>query len=449
MEPKTFKSFDELPEEEKAGYRSLDDEGSFVKNTAIEDIESAHRLANLENEAFSELQTKVLECKMTVEEIIQKLGNKELKWDEKNALRELLFEYADLQRMKGAPIDAQLEKVLEKSYTRLQYSKILTDKYVNGLQTGEAEVIGELLKDEKMASAWQLIGKLASDEERLQAFSICKHRIKSACEVVDKVNNLDLSVKMFSEISSLCDRKSYSDNSSLTITGEHLAEKLFDKGNTALLIELVGSDVFDISYLRAFIHKFGADQKLILDLAKKSGNLEGIFFALKYVTQSELLPQSESDLALFAKLEEEQKDKLLEYSKDLVSALGQPADAVAMTKLNEDAEDQYARRKMAQNKFVVGIKGGRYIIAWSNVGIYKYHRDMFEAIRGMKAKSGGYVGFEKKDGKNIIRVERSSTDFGYYSQELLEKNREILLEAFKSALGEGEVELEIKPSSQF
>lgn len=449
MKMEGFKTYAELSQEEKPKFKPINEKGDFVEKTAIENQEVAHRIAVLENEAFGELEERVAKSKPSIKTVLKKLGDNKLKYDEKSKLQDLLFQNADLQRLKGNPIDEQIEEVLKKTYTSIKYSEILSKKLIDGVVKGDAEVVGELLKDDKLDSEWQLMYKLTDDEQRYKAFELCKERIKGACAVIEKVENVDLALRMYQEIVPLADKKSYSDNSDLESAGRRLANKLHEGGAKEQLSNLVKEGTFKLSYFKDFLHTFGSEPEIIMDLVKKSDNVDDISYALKFVADPELLDRLKSDTDSFGKLEEKDKDKVLQYLENISEAVKNPAETIAFSELKEDKYDMNARMEMPRNKFVVGIRGGKYIIAWGNMDTHEYHRNMFESIGGVGAKSGGYVGVVEEGGKLIITMRRKSSDYGFYSKELLDRNREVLEKVLQGAIGEKEFELVIKESTEY
>jgi hypothetical protein len=449
MKMEGFKTYAELPEEDKNKCKPINEKGDFVEKTAIEDPGVAHRIAVLENEAFGELEDNVAKSKLSIEGILKKLNDNKLKYDEKSKLQDMLFRIADLERLKGNPIDDQIEEGLKKTYSSIKYSKILSDKLIEGVAKGDAEVVGELLKDQKLGSEWQLMYKLINDEQRQKAFEFCKERIKGACAVIEKMEDVNLGLKMYQEIVPLSDKKSYSDNSDLESAGRKLANKLHENGAKEQLVNLVEEDIFKLAYFKDFLHTFGSEPEFIAELAKRSDSVDDISYALKFVADSEILESLKSDIDSFAKLEEEGKAKLSEYLKVISGAAKNPAETIALTELKEDKYDMNFRSEVPQNKFVVGIQGAKYVIAWSNMETHEYHRNIFESIGHTMVKSGGYMGKVEKNGKLTITMRRKSGDYGFYSKELLEKNREILAKSLQEIMGEKEFDLVIMGSTEY
>lgn len=451
MGSENLRTYGELPEEDKNKFKQVDKEGGFVGKEAVEDREVAHRIALLENDAFGELEENIERNGLSVSEIIEKLGAKELKYDEKRELQDLLFQNADLARLKGSPIDDKLEEILKKSYATLSYSKTLTKKIVDGIEKGDVDVIGEALKDEKITSNWELIYKLTDDDQRHKTFTICKERIHSACSIIDKVEDSDLAVKMYSETLRIADKESYSDASDLKSSGRKLAEKLFDGGKTEQLVDLVEDGVLTLYHCEKIIHQFGDEQKTIVDFIKNSDDIKAIRHAMKFITDKQLLSELETSSDNLVKLNEKERTEVAEFAGGVVRALDIEPEIIVLSELKKDEFDRDFGKKVAKNKFVVGIdrRTGKYVLAASNMGATEYHRDIFEKISPTIAKSGGYIGVEEEDGKAKVRIVRSSGDYGFYSKELLEHYRPFIVNKLQDVLRSENIDLSISESSDY
>ena len=450
MATEKFSTYSGLPEEEKPKYKSLNEEGDFVERSSVEDPEVAHRLAHLENEAFGVLETSVSQRDISNTEIIERLGDKKLPYNERNRLQEMLFESADLARLKGNAIDSELAEVLKKSYTRLRYSKILREKVIEGISVGDTDAIGEILKDDKMAADFRLLGKLTNDEERGKAFAVCKERLDSSCSIIDKVEDIDQALAMYSEALKLVDPKSYSDTYVIESTGKQLANKLFDADATRRIVELVNTEIFSLPQCKDFLHRFGSEPEVIMELIINAKKVEDVYYALKFVTNPELLTQLAEDTTRLTSLTDEQRGSVAGYSKEIADAIAKEPEIITLSGFKEDKDPEFGDAKEPQNKFVVGIHRGQYVIAWSNMEESEYHRNIFEKIGfGLDVKSGGYIGIGESEGKKQIRMVRSSSDYGCYSRELLEHYRAAIEKSLKEVLGDEPFELVIKISSDY
>lgn len=443
------KTYSELQEAEKDKYKRLNEQGDFVEQSAVENPGVAHRIAHYENEAFGDLETSITQRGISVQELIEKLSGKRLPYDERSELQEMLFESADLQRLKGDPIDDKIAEALEKSYTSFRYSKVLEEKLVEGVGVGDTSVIGELLKDQKFGADYQIIYKLTTDDQRKEAFTICKERLKSACAIIDKVEDTDLALAMYTEVLTLVNPKSYSDESAVESSGARLANKLFEAGATERLVDLVKSETLQLSHCRNFIHRLDDVPQTIVNLTINARKAEDIYDALKFVTDQKLLSQLGNDVKRFTNLADRQRSAVGEYCMNIAKALTEDPKVIALSELNEDEEADYSDERQPKNKFVVGISRGKYVIAWSNMDVAEYHRNIFEQIGHAEAKSGGYIGMREEDGKTIIRMVRSSGDYKYYSRTLLEHYRNAIEESLKEVFGERPFELIIKTSADY
>lgn len=449
MKLENIKKHEDLPEDIKDKYKSINEKGDFVEKGAIDNSETAHRRAVLENEAFGELVESVGASGLSVDEIVLQLDKKGLPYDEKNKLEDLLFQNADLQRLKGRPVDEHISEALKKLYTSTQYSEILSAKIVEGVESGDIEVIGEVLKDEKFKEGDSMLEKLENDEQRKQVFEICKQRISSACAIVLSVDDLDLAIDMYTEVLRISDKESYSDKSEIESTGRYIASKLFKADEKEKLLSLVGSGTLRLVYFKDFIHRLGTDQQYLIELLNNSSDVDDIYGFLRFVTDSTLLEKLYSDESSLSKFDDNNRKKAIEYIKIIVEALKNAPDIRILSELKNDEKAQYRDGKEAKNKFVVGVRGGKYVVAISNMDTYEYHKDIFQAIGGAKSQSGGYLGIDKVEEKTLVRMVRSSGDFGFYSRELLEKYRDSIEEALKVSLGDQKFELVIKTSSDF
>lgn len=439
-------TFHELSEEEQARHKSINDRGDFVEKNAVEDLEVAHRIALLENEAFGELQESIQRSGITVEEIIAKLGGTKLGYDDRRKLQDLLFQHADLQRMRGHSIDSQIAEPLKTAHAHLAYSEIMTKKLCDGVTPGDVKVIGEILKDAKILYAWQVLGKLENDEQRSAAFAICKTRIDAACSLLGQVEDTDAALAMYTEVIGLASKESYSDTFNIENAGKRLSEKLFATGARHQLVDLIESGTFQISYYEKFLHLFGTDQQVILDMVKKSHSAEDDMVALKFVSDPELIAQLTADAETFPALAEEDRTRVAEYAHTVAQALNTEPEVYGLSELDVDARGDFGTAMEAKNKFVVGITSERYIIAWSNVKRREYHRQIFEDLPPVSGKSGGYISMVEANGTVNIRMLRSSSDYGCYSREVLEHFRVPIEDALRRALEKKPFTLEIDTS---
>ena len=448
MTAEISKNYNELPDEDKKKYKTINQEGDFVEVGVVEDPEVAHRIALLENEAFGELEESVKKSDISADEILEKLTGKRLDYDEKSALVELLLENADLQRLKGKPIDDKIEAASKKVYFSFKYSSILTKKLVGGITAGDVSVVGELLKDEKLWADFDIMRKLENDSQRLQSFEICKKRVKAACLIIDTTQDLESALKMYSEVLQLADKESYSDSSDIEHSGGKLAGKLFESGDKKRLMDLVESDALQLSCLKRFLHFFGKEPQNIIDLVKSSRGVDDICYALKFVADPQLLSQLETEPGSLAKLKKEDREKVLAYARTIAKALVAGPKIIALSGEFKQDKTEF-RHKSPHNKFVVGIQGDKYVIAWSNMDDYENHRDIFNTIGKAEAKSGGYMGIDEQEDKIVIRIVRCSGDYGFYSKELLERFRGSIEKSFQSVLGGKKLELVIRESTEY
>jgi len=444
--------FSDLNKAEKGHNKPINSDGAYVAETAIEDPLVAHRIALLENEAFEELEAKTSQNQISIDEILGRLADKNLKYDEKSELTDMLFQRADLERLRGNSVDDELVESLKKTYTSLVYSKILTTKLTKGIAQGDTAVIGEVLKDGKFYANWEVFSKLSTDEERRAAFLICKERARSACDIIKQVKDIDMALTMYDEVLQSSDKESYSDKSVLDSTGCILAEKLFSAGKTEKLVDLLRTDTFKLAYYKDFMNLLGAQQVVIIEMVKQSSDANDIIFALKFVTEPGLLRQLAESAGELNKLDEESLNKVLAQAEKIEKAVaGRPTISILSTLKADipDDDDDDEKTMVPKNKFVVGIKDGKYIIAMSSVDAHEYHRNIFDSLGGTVVRSGGYLGFTEQNGKITVRMVRSSGDFGRYSQELLELYRNDIEEALRKTLETNELELIIKISSSY
>lgn len=451
------KSYQELPEEEKSNFKPINERGDFVTSTAEDNPEVAHRLALAENEAFGQLQENVSGFDLSTEEIINKLSDKSIGYDEKKQLQENLFQIADLARLKGEAIDDDLKEVLNKNYTSLSYSKLLSNVLVKSVEVGDIEVIGRLFLDEKIYDTYELRKKITNNDERQNVFEICKTRTKSACEIISQVDDLDLALQLYREAKKVADLKSYSAESDLKSTGQGLGQKLFEAGRIDELIDLVEQGVFEISFYKKFIHHLGEKPELLLDLAVRSRSVEDICYVLKFIADKILLEKlinTKGDV--FINLPSDKIEKILEYCNRIIQALDNKPQVLALSELLPNRANQYSRQMEAVNKFVVGInEANQYCIGFGNMDYKEYHRGLFESLNSrlnshrLDFQSGGYLKLDEIDGKVILTMERNSGDYGFYSREVMEHFKQDLEKELQKNFPDKEIELKIDLSSGF
>ncbi|MCX6739890.1 MAG: hypothetical protein NTZ49_01520 [Candidatus Parcubacteria bacterium] len=448
MKPGNFNTYSELTEDIKGKYKKINRKGDFVEKTAVENPEVAHRLALLENEAFGDLGESIKQSNLSVEQIIEKLSQNGLSYDEKDKLKDLLFQHADLARLKGKPIDDQLKDFLGKKYIDLSYSKILTDKLAKGIEAEDIEAMGELLKDEKIHANYELLRKLSDDTQRTELFKICKQRVSIACDIVDEIENMDLAIKMYTKIVKSADKDSYSDENDLKSTGEKIAKKLFKAGDIKRIVNLVKNKTLALGCCKEFLHKLGNEPTILIKLARCSSEPDDILYLLKFVSDVKLLGSLKAEEKIFSSLTDEQRKKVTAYAGNIARALANEPEIVTLDPLKKDETGHYGRKE-AKNKFVVGVGEGKYYIAWSNTDYFQYHRDIFEkALPHLTAKSGGYIGLFEEEGKMKIRMTRSSGDYKFYSREVMEHFRKQIEAKLQQAYGDN-FELQINISDDY
>lgn len=429
--------------------KSKSNKDPLMRKARITDPEIAHRLALLENEAIQELGESIKQENISIEKILKEMKNDNLNNDERRELRDRLFQIADLKRLEGKPIDEHLAKVLKKSFTSLEYSKILTDKLIAQILPGDAAIVGEILRDGKMTSDREMLTKLRNDQERFQAFKICSNRIEAACLIIDKIENIDIALSMYAKELEIAEEEEHLGSNKLINTGEKLAYRLFQTGNTDELIKQIEAGTITLLHCKDFIHLYGSNPQMIVCLIKNSDNVADICYALKFIPDSQILNSLISEKNFFPKLNKNDTEEVNKCANEISNALGKKPAIFTLSNLKKDEYDKWAKKKLAQNKFIVGIKKGQYIIAWGNIDEHENHQDIFNELRGVSIRSGGFIGFEEENDLTKVRMVRSSGNYYFYSKELLEKYRTDIEAALRKTLNGKDIKLDIALSSEF
>lgn len=432
----------------------MDNFSSEKQTSAIENPEIAKRIATAENDAFNALEENLRKSSTTQEAIIERLADKSISYDEKGRLQELLSQYIDLESLKGNGIDDSITEFLEKNYIGLYHSKLLEDKVVKNIEDGDAEALGHLLLDEKFLSGkFIFLKKLRNDEERQKAFSICKLRIEAGCAIIDAIDNIETAILFLTEINGYADSKAFSGTYSLESTGRRIAEKLCKAGRESELPGIVEKKILKLACIKQLLAGLGTKQELLAELAAKGDAIEAIADTLKYISDPELLKKLKEDTDAFASLEPEDKELAVSLCESIAEALRHDPEIVILSDLEPNGPGEYSKKPESKNKFIISLtRGNRYCIALGSVMMYKYHKDLCEAVsdrdlRGSALRSGGYVGLEKKKTGTVITIERDSGDFGHYSREVLERFRPALESALKKSLRNKKTAVVIKLST--
>jgi len=301
------------------------------------------------------------------------------------------------------------------------------------------------------------------------AHNISKEQIKTTCSMIDKTKDIGLALKMYSELLGLVGLESLSDNKDINSSGEKLVKKLFDSKATRQLAEIIKSGVLKLSYFKDFIHRLGSEQQAIIDLIRyskriDSGQVSNILYALKFVTDPKLLKGLAADIDNLSGLNAEQKKEIAEYAETIAQALSTEPNIIILSKLVRDKIMPSAGKIMPANKFVVGIKDGKYTIVLSSIAKHQNHNDLFDAAdmeevgwwappeertKMDDVKSGGYLGMKEENEQTMFKMTKSSDKYGFYSQELLEHYRSNIEAALRESLDGKDFTLEITAPSKF
>lgn len=448
FDPRQVSSYEEIPEEHKARFISIEAGKGFVLKTAEKDPEIAYRLAKMEDGVIDKLRMTIETGTFSLEEALSAYEEAAAKRDynKMNVLADQLRVFCDFETLRGGSPDPRVLAAFTKGYERPSYSEATLKVLSEETEPGDTDVVIRLLSDEKFAGrgASQLLKKVSKAEDRRKIFDGLSDNPQMVYQIIIQVKDLDEAISLFRT-------RRFSDTA-VPVQDERLwvqqriAEQLLEKGDMTRVLSLLKEGQLEGAALYEQLHLIESDEA-ILEVARSCARGKEVIYALKFITDAALLEGIAQDAASsFTKVDAAGQKTIAERADLLAKTIKTGATVTSVDGLSGRG-----------NKFIVGIPedGGGVHVAWSNTDSHEYHKDIFRSLSSKTGKrfpeelrSGGYVTLSQDEqGRIVATFDRSSGDFGKFSHRLMEQFREQILPVLKQRFDGQEVVLVIKKST--
>lgn len=445
--PKEFKSFTELPDEEKPNFQQVEG-GGFVRKEAEINPEVAHRMGMVEDQIINTLKHELEAGGLSKDEALVRYNEAGEKYDYKNQrlYGDIIRKYSDVEfLLSGKDYDEATKQAFKKRYDQLGYSEKTQSSFLESIDQHDLEVISRLFLDKRFSKKEDLTKRLEDESSIEIVFNHVKGKdISVVALLIDKSKDKDFKIRAVKEISEIVNSLDSTEKKDaeyrLNSIQASLAEYLILSGNHTDLFSLVESGLMKAELASSFLHKIESDDVLYW-LATRAQSLQAIIKIFKFTADPAIFAKIvETQAAEFKNLDEKHRPDVIKMAEKYLGALNSEPQIFEADKLSDN------------NKFVIGIttgSEGRYYISWSNTSSHGYHKDIFKSLQmefGVNIqndfRSGGYIQLGQKDGKAVAIFDSSSGDFGNYSHKVLERFKIKLQEALVNSLGK-EVEVKI------
>ena len=446
--PKEFKSFTDLPDEEKPNFQELGD-GGFVRQEVEKNSEVAYRMGMAEDQIINTLRHELEAGDVSKDEALTRYQEAGEKYDYKNQrlYGEILRKYSDIEfLLSGKDHDEATKQAFKKRFDSLGYSEDTQSSFLENLDPQDLEVVSRLLLDKRFTRNGELVKLLESEKSIEAVFDYVKDKdISVVALLIDKSKDKGFKIRALREISEIVNSLSSSEKRDveyhLNLIQANLAKYLILSGNHTDLFDLIENGLIKAESANGFLHEIGSDD-VLYQLAVKTSNIQTVIRIFKFTADPAIFTKIvETQAAEFKNLDESHKAEVLKMAEKYLNALNSDPQVFEADRLLSD-----------RNKFVIGLattNEGKYYISWSNTGSHEYHKDIFKSLQrefGINIsndfRSGGYVQLGQKEGKAVVIFDSSSGDFGNYSHKVLERFKSKLQEALRNSLGK-EVEIKI------
>jgi hypothetical protein len=448
--PREFKSFSELPEEEKNNFQELEG-GSFVRNTAEKNLELGHKLGSIENEVIDALKHDLELDDAIKEDALAKLKEADGKNDEDGFKKqaEELRRMADVEILSTGTDNTGIEQAIINYGNRAKYSEKTQQLVLEKVDIKDSELVDALLFDKRFTNKSDLIDLM--DESSIQE---TYERVKSlnldlARLLVNKSQDKDFKIKVFIEIPGLKRAVETSESWQDGLIKEDIkigiAKQLIESGNNQELLDLCDQGLFNVDLLKPYGARI-CSNTILYQLAIRSAEPEQTF--LPHISDPDTLNKIvETNASEFTRAES--KSYVVENARIYREALVSEPEIFEVGKLED------------QNKFLIflqtfEISDGqpiRYYFTWG--GLHTGGGAHKALLRGLTSeyrlgsvgiKNGGFIEISQQDDKTVVTFNKKSGDFGQYSVNILEKFRPQIEAALRRSLGK-EVEVKMEVSS--
>ena len=207
--PKEYKTFADLPEEEKPKFQELEG-GGFVRKGVEENQEVAYQMGMIEDQAINTLRHELEASGLSMQEVLTRYEEAAQKYDYKNSrvYAEILRKFADLQFLTtGEEHDESLKKLFKKHYEQLGYSEKTQTLYLKNVDLENIEVVSRLLLDQRFTKDGDLIKRIKNEASIQDIFDIVKDKnIRVARMLIEKSGEKDFKLKALKEVIELVGR---------------------------------------------------------------------------------------------------------------------------------------------------------------------------------------------------------------------------------------------------
>lgn len=453
FKPEDYKSYSELPEDQKSNYEELPDgEGFYVKG-AEKDPELAHALAVIDDEAINALAQHIEANNFSVDEIMAQFKIAAGKYDSKSKrlYGEILRVLVDHDRLRGKEPDSRIISLFKETYAPQDYSEMTQEVILSRVDMSDIPLVTKLLKDKNISRKRELIEKISDQETFLQILDLAKDDLEIVSMLISANDDVDMKLKMLQvavdnikhqgqDISGNTGPSYYLGSIRQNVTGA-----LIKNGQGDMMIELMDKGYLEAKNAISLAHTI-EDDNVLAQLAARLPDIYEVMYMFKFIADPKVLAKIEESNEKQFKVPENDRLGIKILAEKFRNALSKKPEIYRAGKLGED------------NKFVFSMSddGEHMAIAWSNTRAHEYHRDIFDSLSRKtgknypkKMRSGGYVDIRGAGSATPqAQFYSSSGDFGNYGHRALEVFKEQIKASLQEELGaDKEIEIKILVSS--
>lgn len=424
-------------------------EGAHVEQAETRNVDAEY-LA-IQQEAIKKVEETLVAEPVDVEEILKRLvEEKKMDYTARSLLTESVLRVADVKRLSDESMDEQIQPVMKAMYRDVVYSKMFQDAIIGSLkQSKDADLIGVALADEKFSDTFSLCYALDTDEARERAFQKCKQRVRVAAHLLSGMKDPDRALQMLRDLPGLSglppDRRSMDVGRII----EGLASSLLKEGKIDALVDAAKTGTILLSEMKPVINRLQEQPSVLLELAKAGHDLAGVKFLLKFLADPEQIQSLiDGGVETFSNLSPDEAKAALEFAQKVKGALTKEPRMISLGSFMPDQQSEVFKNEMdAHNKFVVGIDSNHaYCVVWGNMDRYEYHKDLFQAAGYLEKCGGGHLSFTEEPDRIKIKMNKSSSDFGLFSNQVIERFRQNILDKMKQMYPDKQIELVVERS---
>lgn len=450
-----YKSFEELPGEQKPRFDAIEGGKGFVLKSVEKNPEIAHRLAIAEDQVINTLRQEIEIHNLSFDDLLSqyRVAAEEHNYQDKGKASELLKQISDYNILRGGDYDERLKEEFDQRYESLTYSRKTQDVLIENLEPTDLEVVAKLLLDGKFSLKNRLLKKVGDNDDVIRRLYELTSGDLGVVELIAGTSkNPSLKVEILKGLSESINgiqdeeqRKKKLKDYSFDSIKRDVAETLVRDADYNGVLQLIDGGFIETGNLRGLFHEVESDQ-FLYDLASRSKDRKEIAYLFKFIADEGVFSKIvDENGQSFSRLSDPEKQKVVDLAKRFSGVLKNNPEVYQAGDLQES------------NKFIVGIPEGedKLFIAWSNTEQCEYHKDIFQTMARHTGKrfpedlrSGGWIELRRgKDSRVTAVFARSSGDFGNYGHRILEKFKEVILKTLREKLGSEDVELKVEVSS--